>query len=314
MSLPPEKIESYARAIMNERKILNKAVILCEGTPEVLSEEGNKHVTYSPQLYGQLGTQPDSSFYSACLPKHMRSRFRPIFFNCGGRADVLKIFVKLHELHQDVSVKSYLTLEKLFVLIDVDIQKAEIAATSRNPESNTEDVFHNLYNALRINQAQLKEHVIFTTGLIHKEAYFLLPELNEFFKDYRNQILYKNAPLDLTQVYNDIIHEFEDDKDLAANFEIAQRRLAFSSLDSTNLSSLKHAFHQAHQQAENPDLIPILFLIRKAKLYWKQLSEDSTNSQQQFHEQLSDAIAHFYSDKNDENFHLTAIFNAIYER
>jgi hypothetical protein len=313
MSLSLEKIESYARAIMNERKILNKAVILCEGTPEVLSEEGNKHVTHSPRFYKQLETAPDSSFYSACLPKHMRSRFRPIFFNCGGRADVLKIFVKLHELHQD-SVESYLTLEKLFVLIDVDMQKAEITETSRNLESNTEEVFHKLYNALKINQAQLKEHVIFTTGLIHKEAYFLLPELKEFFKDYRNQIFYKNAPLDLTQVYNDIIHEFEEDKDLAANFEIAQRRLAFSSLDSTNLSSLKHAFHQAYQQAENPDLIPILFLIRKAKPYWKELSEDSSNSPQQFHEQLSLAIARFYSDKNDENFHLTAIFNAIYER
>lgn len=314
MSLSPEKIESYARAIINERRILNKAVILCEGTPETLSEEGKKHITHSPRFYKQLETAPDSSFYSACLPKHMRSRGKPIFINCGGRADVLKIFVKLHELHQDVSVESYLTLEKLFVLIDVDIQKAEIAATSRNSKSNTEEIFHNLYNALQINQAQLKEHVIFTTGLIHKEAYFLLPELKELFDNYRNQILYKNAPLDLTQVYNDIIHEFEDDNDLAANFELAQRRLAFSQLDSSNLNSLKQAFHQAHQHAENPDLIPILFLIRKAKPYWKGLSEDSTNSQQQFQEQLSLAIAHFYSDKNDENFHLTAIFNEIYER
>lgn len=313
ISLKPEDIESYAQSIMNEPRIKGKAVILCEGTPEEYSRKVGKRGVYSPGFYRKLNTLPDSDFYTRCLPQHMRSRHQPQFFNCGSRAGVFRVFIKLHELHQQ-SPASYLTLEKLFVLVDLDIQHSIIEATSRNVASDTETVFHSLYQELKINQATLKETVIFTTGLIHKEAYFLLPELTELFSHYENKIFYKNEPLDLVQIYRDIINEFEKDKDLEANFTRAQKRLEFSALNIMDLSTLRTSFYEEIQKEVTTHLIQLLFLIRKAKPYWQLIHTEDVITPEQFRDRLSLSIAKFYSEKNDENFHLTAIFNAIYER
>jgi len=98
----------------------------------------------------------------------------------------------LKELHVENRNDSYLDINKLFVIIDLDIQKAKI---DNYRFENTEEIFNDLYNELEINSNKIDSHTILTTGLIHKEAYFLLKCLEPIFdRDYH---LYRNEKLDL---------------------------------------------------------------------------------------------------------------------
>ncbi len=64
---------------------------------------------------------PDSNFYNACVP-HWWSQYRPQFFNCGDRKDVIDTYFALSELHAKDSTNSYLEPNRLFALVDLDIQ------------------------------------------------------------------------------------------------------------------------------------------------------------------------------------------------
>jgi hypothetical protein len=306
MGLTLEKIESRAKEIMKDRRIKGKAVILCEGTASLDEKESR----CSPHTYGKLEQLPDAAFYKACLPKNMRSYKAPCFCNCGSRAEVLKVFVKLIELSEE-NIDSYLEIKNLFALVDLDLQKATI---DNYYFSNTEEIFEALYEQLQIKHNNLINHIIFTTGFMYKEAYFLLPELQGLFNDYKNPIFFMGKQLSLEDLYSCIIKELESDKNLESHFDLAKKRLSFSNIDTSNISNLKASFLNKINQGNNDHIVKLLFLITKIKPYWKKLYTSDNLSEEKFREQLSLEIAKFYSEKNDPNFHLTAIFNSIYER
>jgi len=158
MSLTADELENHVKNIMSSKRIKYKAVILCEGDISSV-----KNVGLNPTMYRN---------------QNMRKNNAPQFFNCGGRSDVIKVYSELKALHVAHPKNSYLDINKLFAIIDLDIQKANIDNYSFQ---DTEEIFDNLYNELEINHHNLDSHVIFTTGLIHKEAYFLLPDFSQKF-------------------------------------------------------------------------------------------------------------------------------------
>ncbi|HIE00004.1 MAG TPA: hypothetical protein EYP59_06905 [Thiotrichaceae bacterium] len=219
MSLTADELENHVKNIISSKRIKYKAVILCEGDISSV-----KNVGLNPTMYRNLERKPDADFYKACLPQKMRKNNAPQFFNCGGRSDVIKVYSELKALHATDPKNSYLDINKLFAIIDLDIQKANIDHYSFQ---DTEKIFDNLYNELEINHHNLDNHVIFTTGLIHKEAYFLLPILTDFFDNYKNPLSYVNDEFSLEKIDTDIIQDIDKDKDLNENFEIVCHRIQF---------------------------------------------------------------------------------------
>lgn len=306
MSFTPEEVEIFAHTIMESRRIKGKAVILCEGHISTIKE----NIRQSPTMYRKLEQMPDANFYKACLPKKMHDFKTPCFFNCGSRVDVLRVFAKLIELSKE-NTDSYLKIKNLFALVDLDLQ---IASIPNYTFSNTEEIFEDLYEQLQIKYNNLINHVIFTTGFMYKEAYFLLPELQELFNDYKNPIFFMENRLNLEDLYICIINELENDENLKFHFDLAQKRLSFSNLDISNISNLKTSFLNTINQGNNEHVVRLLFLITQIKDYWKMFYTTDVLSEEHLREQLSLTIARFYSEKDDDNFHLTAIFKSIYNR
>jgi hypothetical protein len=306
MSLTTDELENHVKNIMSSKRIKYKAVILCEGDISSV-----KNVGLNPTMYRKLERKPDADFYKACLPEYMRKNNAPQFFNCGGRSDVIKVYSQLKALHANNPKNSYLDINKLFAIIDLDIQPANIDNYSFQ---DTEEIFYNLYNALEINHNDIDNHLIFITGLIHKEAYFLRPVLTELFANYKNRLLYANEPFSLTKIYADIIAEIDKDKDLITHFESVCNRINFSKLNCSTVTDLKNAFfHQFHHGIDDR-FISTLFLIRKVKPYWEKINTHENITAEKLTEQLALEIAKFYADKDDENFHITAILKSIYRQ
>ncbi len=300
--------DELAKNIMSSKRIIYKAVILCEGDISSV-----KNVGLNPAMYRNLERKPDADFYKACLPRNMRKNNAPQFFNCGGRSDVIKVYRQLKALHTKNQKNSYLDINKLFAIVDLDIQKANIDNYSFR---DTEEIFYDLYNELEINLNNIDNHVIFTTGLIHKEAYFLLPVLTELFDEHKNALLYMDDELSLRKIYADIIEDIDKDKDLAANFDRICNRINFFGLNCSAVNDLKNDFFNRfdHGIDINDVLIQTLFLIRKIKPYWEKMSTSESIDGEKLREQLSLEIAKFYADKDDDSFHLTAILKSIYQQ
>ncbi|MCK5522755.1 MAG: hypothetical protein KAI83_06420 [Thiomargarita sp.] len=306
MSLTADELENHVEIIFSSKRIKNKAVILCEGDISSV-----KKVGLNPTMYRNLERKPDADLYKACLPREMRKNNAPQFFNCGGRSDVIKVFCQLKALHTTNLKNSYLDINKLFAIIDLDIQKANIDNYSFQ---DTDEIFYHLYNELKINPNNIDSHLIFTTGLIHKEAYFLLPLLTDIFDNHKNPLLYVNDEFSLEKIYTDIIEDIDKDKDLSTNFDRVCNRINFSGLNCSTVSELKNAFlNQFHHDIEDR-LIQTLFLIRKIKPYWEKINTHENISSEKLREQLALEIAKFYADKDDDNFHITAILKSIYQR
>lgn len=307
MSLTTDKINDHVKSIMRSRRNKDKAVVLCEGDIDSV-----RNVGLNPSMYRQLEKMPDANFYRAGLPKLARTTKTPVFYPCGSRADVIKVFFKLRELHADVQEDSYIDINKLFAIVDLDIQKSRI---ENYKFSDTEQIFQDLYDHLNINHNKIDDHIIFVTGLIHKEAYFLLPELQRLFNDYKNPVSYKNNKLDLYNLYHEILTDSQNDQDLNRNFEVVRSRLSFLTPNLSNVSDLQLSLNSKYQNNFAPEIAKILFLFRKAKPYWENIhTEESLMTADKLREQLSLEIARFFSEENNNDFHLTAIFKSIYKQ
>ena len=307
MSLNEVEIEEFAENILRSRRIKNNIVFLCEGDPQIV-----KNVGLNPSMYKRLEQKPDADFYKQCLPEQIRRHKAPRFFPCGSRDDVINIFFKVKELHEDNPDDSYLDPDKLFAIVDLDIQNKKI---DNYHFSCTEEIFTDLYKSLKVDPEKIENHIIFTTGLVHKEAYFLLPELQEtVFTEYNNPLTYNGNPLELRDIYKDIINDFDTDQDLTNNFTSACQRLYSSRLNLDCLEDLKSSFLNEINTSIDFESIANLFLVRKAKPYWEKIESEDSIDKISLREQLYLEIATYYSQKDDPNFHLTAIFKSIHQR
>jgi len=310
MSFNEQELKEHCLKIIQDSRIRNKILILCEGLipPKV---EGRR----SPQLYKQMEQMPDANFYNACVPTWWK-QYRPVFFNCGDRNDVLNTFFGLLDLHNADYSQSFLTPDKLFAIVDLDIQLANIQKDYKF--QNTDDIFYNIYDETKINETDLNHHRIWITGLIHKEAYFLKPDIQEVFDNqYIISPLYKENTVNLENIYLDMVN----DADLQIHWSRVIKRIShLSSFDGMEIDKFQYSWQEEYQNNQNlhykNKLINAVLMLVKSKEYWKQILPDDnwTHSESKFREQLSLEIGKFYS-KQDcivEN-HIPFFFKTLYK-
>lgn len=139
---------------MQSRRARGKIVVLCEGDINKYKDRP------SPQTYRKLEKWPDANFYKACV---WWDQYKPEFFNCGDRKDVLDTYVMLLDRHREPVADSHLDPTKLFAIVDLDIQAQEI---ENYDFSDTEEIFHDLYDGMNVNERNAARHRIWVTGLI----------------------------------------------------------------------------------------------------------------------------------------------------
>jgi len=313
MSLSPEELKQHCEEILQSRRILNKIVVLCEG--DILKNQGR----LSPQSYKRMEQMPDSNFYNKCVP-HWWSQYRPQFFNCGDRRDVIDSYFSLLELHNKDSSSSYLDPNKLFAIVDLDLQIQTIDSASYS-FADTEDIFHNLYEKFKVKDENTALHRIWVTGLIHKEAYFLIPELQSVFDNCYTSPIYKGNSIILEDIYIDMADKMSIDLDFQNNSARGFNRISCcSGLDCSEIDkfqdSWKNQFQNALHDTRKDELVFALLTIKKAKDYWNQIQppSDWTCPPEVFREQLSLEIGRFYSEQSDNpKYHIPFLLKTLYE-
>ena len=311
MSLNPEQLKKHCEAILQSRRIKNKIVVLCEG--DIRKTQGRE----SPQAYKAMEQMPDANFYKACVPTWWRQKL-PEFFNCGDRKDVLDTYFTLSILHEKDTTNSYLDPDRLFAMIDLDLQ---LQTLDNYIFTDTEAIFRNLYEKSQVKEQNAAQHRIWITGLIHKEAYFLTPELQPIFDNCCNKPIYQGNPAVLASIYLDMADAICSDLDLQNNIQRAFDRISYcSGLDCTEVqafqASWKERFQNAVDETHKNQSIAVLLTIKKAKDYWHQIKPfgDFSREDWVFREQLSLEIGRFYSEQSsDVKSHIPFFFKTLYE-
>ena len=315
MSFDAQQLEEHCRKILGDSRIKNRIVILCEG--DLPSIEGRR----SPQSYGRMEEYPDADFYKACVPT-IHNQLLPAFFNCGDRSCVIKTYFKLLELHQEElkkgnDSKSRLNSDKLFALVDLDNQDKIIEDYSF---SSINEIYTELYTQGKIDKERALKHRIWVTGLIHKESYFIVPELQDFFDTDHNLPRYNSGPICLDKIYQDMVESICKDVDLENNFHIAKGRVSYIfNSEVENKEQFKtfwiQQFNHAQNQERKDELIYALLTIKKAKSFWNKIQppDDDTRSPQIFRAALSSRIARqFYAKQsNDPKYHIPYFLETV---
>jgi hypothetical protein len=299
IGLHNNEIEPLCKKLLLDKSIKNRIVILCEG--EVFDKYDEVR---SPNFFRKSEYLQDSVFYKNCIPK---GNILPVFSNFGSRSQVVNAFYKLKELHFENPSESYLTPDKLFAILDADIQNFYFTENEYNYFAKDIFEIYNLqYNGFHLNDLDLSEHKFFITGLIHKEAYFLLPENQKLFDDYKISPLYNGKKVILDQVYNEIIKDEKiknkTDEDLNKYFDKVNHRISHTNLDISNIDNFKKSwisnFQKSVSDEEKEHLIKSLLILKKAKPYWESLTPNSQLiTHERFLENLSLEIAKTISDK-----------------
>ena len=297
MSLSVEELQHHCEAIIALSKLTHRIVILCEGN--INDIKGRVH------LYRRMEIFPDANFYKACIPEWWTEK-RPTFVPCGDKTDVLNTYFELKKLSFNEG--------KLFAIIDLDLQPAKLL--ENYPIENTEQLFNALYQENKPHLDNIKQHPIFITGLIYKEAYFFVPDLKETFENYSLEILFDDLPFDLNAVYEKMGASFGMDKNLENNYSIAKQRISYlTQLDLSNITTLQSSwleFFNLAQAEEKTALIYALLSIHQIKDYWKLIKSDSEISEARFKEQLTLSIGNFYAKQPRESpHHIPSFFNAL---
>jgi hypothetical protein len=309
MSFSEQELQRHCETIIKSRRAKGKIVILCEGGDNQVLK-GRPSVS----SYRQLGKLPDANFYSACVPTWW-NQGKPEFFVCGDKENVLNTYFELHKMHENERADSYLTKEKLFAIIDLDLQPPY--PFKNYPITDSEQLFNTLYQKNTPQLAAIKQYPIFITGLIYKEAYFFTPDLQTLFDNHPQPILFNGEQMNLAIIYQTMAEKLIADKNLKAHFKIACNRISYlKQLDFTTIATLQeswlNAFNSANT-AEKNQLIYALLSIHQVKEYWKTLKpKDNDIDEARFKEQLTLAIGNFYAklDFGSEH-HFPRFFNAL---
>lgn len=316
MGLNQEQLYKHIQVILQSQTIYNKIVVLCEGNIQTF--EGHS----SPQAYRKMEQMPDANFYKRCIPTWWKQR-QPRFFNCGDRNGVIDTYFGLLEQHHLDSKQSYLNPDKLFAIVDLDIQPKTIE--DEYPFDDIEAIFNHLYQNAKVNETNMQQHRLWVTGFIHKEAYFLLPNLQKLFNQYPIPPVFDGIDLNLETVYQAMANTIDTDPDLQHDFDRVCTRFGFCQLlNCENSLTLKQSwlkqFKTVTDTIEKDNLIAALLMITKAKPFWHQIiphpNSDWTRTSQAYREQLLLEIGRFISEKQsdgDFDHHLAVFFKNLYQ-
>lgn len=314
MNTYQEILIQHYKKILGDRRIRNKIVVLCEGQGSILDDK-------TVANYGKMEQWHDAYFYRKCVP-NIWTTYIPIFFNCKGRSDVIQTYFKLLELHEEDAQQSYLNPNKLFAIVDLDLQSQNI---DNYHFSNTEEIFLNLYQQGQVNEENAKNHRIWVTGLIHKESYFMIPELQEVFNSQINSPMYNGQSVILEDIYITMADAIINSNDLENNLSKVSNRISHcSGLDCTDLEKLrdswKEQFENSPDETHKNELIYALLMLKKVKdnktqeHYWEDIKppSDWTNTEEVFRDELLRQIAKFHSEQsNCAKYHIPAFMQFL---
>lgn len=310
-----DELAEHVDAILRASFIRNRIVVLCEGDTTHLS--GRR----SPQNYRRMGAFPDANFYKACVPRWWGRQFRPEFINCGDRKDVIDTYFALRAAHKRNPQNSHLAVDKLFALVDLDIQLSPINAPHDDPypHASTEAIFADLYQRGRVARARAPAHRIWVTGLIHKEAYFMLPSAQRQYDTNPTAPFFQGSRANLQKaIYPQMAAGLASQIDLCAHYSAVRTRIAFhEQLQSDDVSELSERWQVAYESEDNDrdSLAHALLTLCKCKPYWNQFIPDPagewTPSPWIFREQLSLRIADSIAQLGPESPHHIASLFAI---
>ena len=318
------KDPEFCQIILKHRRIKNNLVILCEGTREYLN-------VHTPQQIKRLDDFPDANFWKQTIPMEWKSK-KPVFIPCDSRSDILRIYPQLIDLHNNDPDNSYLSLHKLFILIDLDIQCQDISNICPHYQT-TEELYHAIYENNPIDTNIIDQSKIIITGWIHKEAYFLEPDLQDYLQNELplTKITYKNNPLSLETIYQDMIQDINDNPDINHRDNInnvLQRIEKFLSMSIPDKNSLINECEKLNQNStitpqEKRKLIEVILKIVKAKPYWEDeiTIEDDYLSENKAEDNVLLAIARFYANScnlsdqsNSTVYHIPQWVNFLYTK
>ncbi|MFN5952023.1 MAG: hypothetical protein ACK6A9_00345 [Dolichospermum sp.] len=314
MNTYQEILIQHCKKILGDRRIRNKIVVLCEGQGSILDDK-------TVANYGKMEQWHDAYFYRKCVPNTWTT-YIPIFFNCKSRSYVIETYFKLLELHEEDAQQSYLNPNKLFAIVDLDLQSQNI---DNYHFSNTEEIFLNLYQQGQVNEENAKNHRIWVTGLIHKESYFMIPELQEVFNSQINSPMYNGQSVILEDIYITMADAIINSNDLNNNLSTVFNRISnCSGLDCTDLEKLrdswKEQFENSPDETHKNELIYALLMLKKVKdnktqeHYWEDIKppSDWTNTEEVFRDELLRQIAKFYSEQsNYTKYHIPAFMQVL---
>jgi hypothetical protein len=314
MNTYQEILIQHCKEILGDRRIRNKIVVLCEGQGSILDDK-------TVANYGKMEQWHDAYFYRKCVPSTWTT-YIPIFFNCKGRADVIQTYFKLLELHEEDVQQSYLNPNKLFAIVDIDLRSHNI---DNYHFSNTEEIFLNLYQQGQVNEENTRNHRIWVTGLIHKESYFMIPELQEVFNNSIYSPQYNGKKVILEDIYITMADAIINSNDLENNLSKVSNRINHcSGLDCTDLEKLRNSwkeqFENSSDETRKNELIYALLMLKKVKDYkteedyWEAIKppSDWTITEVAFRDHLLLEIAKFYSEQsNCAKYHIPAFMQFL---
>jgi hypothetical protein len=311
MSLSEVELVEHCKHILESSRIKNRLVVLCEGYVKKNFEP------LSPQVYKRMEQMPDANFYKNCISRSWREKI-PHFFNCGDRKNVIEAHSRLISLHKENPDKSYLNPEKLFAIVDLDIQSCLLS--SECVCEDTETLYKDIYRNGRLEVSKLSSHQIWVTGLIHKEAYFLMPSLQFIFDSFSTKLVYSGEELKLEKVYLDMVNDLSDDEDLKNNFQRVLHRVEHClgpELEGFEgfCSQFKESSLDSNLQTEYQDYVKALLSIKKAKQYWKSICLESfLGNKNALEDQILLKIGRYFSEDttNASDFHLPGFFRFLF--
>ncbi|MCP4349681.1 MAG: ornithine acetyltransferase [Desulfobacterales bacterium] len=291
--MSPEERESFCLKILAHRRIKGCVVVMCEGDIGYLE-------VHTPQQIRKLENLPDANFWRATVPGWWRNK-RPVFIPCGDKHSVLLTYQKLKQLHEQDEQNSYLSPDKLFALVDLDLQPGNLTGISPH-YADTEELYHQMYTNSHVNKDIICEEHILITGWIHKEAYFLEPDLQNLFDNSNYQLKFCGDSLQLDNIYKKMGQDLAQDADIENNFSQAWNRikkhLPGNPENQDELATLwTNSFSNATDDMKRK-LIECILTVKKAKPYWHGISV-SHSYQQSDEKDLRDSlllqIAEFYA-------------------
>jgi len=318
VSFSKKELETYCdEIILKNAAIDRQTIVLCEGFNQNLKELVKNPATLAENFVNEY---QDAAFYQRSIPKWCRDA-NIVFYVCGKQAKVIEAYFYLRKKYQEKQAKNdrRFDVNKLFAWLDIDSQKHPLPKEEDYPFSSLEAIYSDLYQNGLVNQKRVHNHNIWVTGLLHKEAYFLIPELQEIFDQYH--------PTDLTDLHVKIAKSISWDKDfyklLTENFNLVKERInhhpllyVTQSVEEFQKIWLDEFSKQNITPLDKNALIEVLLIIAKSKTIWESIQSDKgtkAKAHKDYRDQLTFKIANeFYAKQpRDSLHHLPSFFNAL---
>jgi hypothetical protein len=315
MSFTELELYIHCDEIITDPAIRNRIVILCEGdTKPFKSTERAKSIKEVAEE-----TQ-DSAFYYRAVPEWWKTtrKLEPSFYVCGTQGNVIKAYFYLKQKHQQQPQNSYLNSNKLFALLDIDLQKTKLP--NDYSFKNLEEVYNDLYLNGKVNPDTANNHKIWVTGLLHKEAYFLIPEIKELFNNHQPEPFFYNQPIKFEDIYLAILNTMSNHTDIENNFNKAMKRIAYCGLFNQYKTIVdfqkawQNGFDNSKTEEEKINLFYILLTVAKSKSVWEEIKPNAVDIDiKNYRDELCFKIAHeFYAKQPRESpHHIPSFFNAL---